>query len=152
ARQRWPDRGIEWVAVPGGGALPFADASFDLVLSSSVLEYVEDVPRALGEFARILRPGAWCCATVPDMRHALRRGETLPRRTALNPLLLALARLSPWRSTYEYLRLSINRFPIADWAALFVAAGLDPIVPEHCEHPLALIAAQRRAAGERPSS
>ena len=55
------------VASAGGGelrfehadacALPFADASFDAVVSTQVYEYVEDIALALAELARVLRPG-----------------------------------------------------------------------------------------------
>jgi len=38
-------------------ALPFADASFDQVLSNGALNLVLDKPRALRELARVLRPG-----------------------------------------------------------------------------------------------
>jgi ubiquinone/menaquinone biosynthesis C-methylase UbiE len=38
-------------------ALPFADASFDAVVSTQVYEYVEDIALALKELARVLRPG-----------------------------------------------------------------------------------------------
>lgn len=37
--------------------LPFDDASFDSVLALNVLQYADDPPRALGEAARVLRPG-----------------------------------------------------------------------------------------------
>lgn len=37
--------------------LPFADASFDALVCTQVLEYVADVDTALAEFARVLRPG-----------------------------------------------------------------------------------------------
>src|SRR5262245_5756210 len=37
--------------------LPFADASFDFVFSSSVLEHIRDRERAFAEIRRVLRPG-----------------------------------------------------------------------------------------------
>jgi hypothetical protein len=83
---------------------------------------------------------------VPDMRHAARQAETGKRNRALNPLLFPLLRLSPWRSTYEYLRLSINRMPLAEWTALFRAVGLELTAPIDCEHPLALVMARREIA------
>jgi arsenite methyltransferase len=38
-------------------ALPYPDASFDVAVSTQVYEYVEDMPRALAEARRVLRPG-----------------------------------------------------------------------------------------------
>jgi len=37
-------------------ALPFADASFDVVYANLSLSFVDDLPRAAGEVARVLRP------------------------------------------------------------------------------------------------
>jgi arsenite methyltransferase len=37
--------------------LPYPDATFDVAVSTQVLEYVEDVPGALAEIRRVLRPG-----------------------------------------------------------------------------------------------
>jgi len=43
---------------PGdAGSLPFADASFDVVVSTQVYEYLDDVLGALAEVRRVLRPG-----------------------------------------------------------------------------------------------
>ncbi|HCU93290.1 MAG TPA: class I SAM-dependent methyltransferase [Actinobacteria bacterium] len=41
------------------GALPFADGSFDLVLSCAMLHHVLHWENALGEAARVLRPGGY---------------------------------------------------------------------------------------------
>jgi SAM-dependent methyltransferase len=48
-------------------ALPFADASFDVVLSTQVLEHVPEPDRALAESVRVLRPGGRIILTVPGV-------------------------------------------------------------------------------------
>jgi SAM-dependent methyltransferase len=45
-------------------ALPFADASFTLVVAYNVLMDVEDMPAAVAEVARVLEPGGRLCACV----------------------------------------------------------------------------------------
>lgn len=48
-----------------GEALPFPDASFDIVVCCDVLEHVEDLGLVIGEVARTLKPGgAFCYDTV----------------------------------------------------------------------------------------
>ena len=46
-------------------ALPFADASFDSLLCTEVLEHLRDPVAALREMARVARPGARLLLTVP---------------------------------------------------------------------------------------
>lgn len=45
--------------------LEFPDRSFDIVTSGEVLEHVADDKKAIDEFARVLKPGGLCIATVP---------------------------------------------------------------------------------------
>jgi SAM-dependent methyltransferase len=49
-------------------ALPFADASFDLVVSFETIEHLEkaDQPRMLAEFARVLAPGGLLILSAPN--------------------------------------------------------------------------------------
>lgn len=46
-------------------ALPFADASFDLVVLDNVLEHVQDRDRTLAEIHRVLRPGGLLYLVTP---------------------------------------------------------------------------------------
>jgi SAM-dependent methyltransferase len=87
-------------------ALPFADASFDLVTSFDVLYHlaVSDDVAALHEFARVLRPGGWLLVRVPAYdwlrgphdRQVHTRHRYAPRelRQVIEATGLALRRLS----------------------------------------------------------
>jgi SAM-dependent methyltransferase len=45
--------------------LPFADARFDRIVASEVLEHIADDTTAIAELARVLRPGGTMAVTVP---------------------------------------------------------------------------------------
>ncbi len=73
-----------------GQALPFADASFDLVLSHAVIEHVADAALYLRELARVLKPGRLMyLSTAPYLSFA---GAHLPRLKVPVPLHLLLGR------------------------------------------------------------
>jgi SAM-dependent methyltransferase len=46
--------------------LPFADATFDCIVTSEVLEHIQDDVAALAELTRVLKPGGVLAATVPS--------------------------------------------------------------------------------------
>ena len=56
-----------YVGVLRGDAtrLPFADGTFDRVITSEVLEHIQADVDAIGEFVRVLKPGGTFAATVP---------------------------------------------------------------------------------------
>ncbi|MEL7469792.1 MAG: class I SAM-dependent methyltransferase [Pseudomonadota bacterium] len=60
--------------------LPFEDASFDGVLSLSVLEYVPDPQQALAEMARVLRPGGQLVVSIPNTGSLIRALAALRQR------------------------------------------------------------------------
>jgi SAM-dependent methyltransferase len=93
-------------ALGDGMALPFPDATFDLVLSHAVIEHVADAPLYLRECARVLAPGGHVyLSTAPYLSFA---GAHLPRLKVPVPLHLIagrraafatfrmLARHAPW--------------------------------------------------------
>ena len=45
--------------------LPFADASFDRIIASEVLEHIPEDSAAMAEIARVLKPGGSVAVTVP---------------------------------------------------------------------------------------
>ena len=47
-------------------ALPFEDASFDVVVAGELLEHLRDPGRLVGEARRVLRPGGSFVASVPN--------------------------------------------------------------------------------------
>jgi SAM-dependent methyltransferase len=88
-------------------ALPFADASFDVVGAFDVVEHCEPQERALGELARVLRPGGRLLVSVPayqwawtdhDVRAGHHRRYTRPRLVAA----VEEAGLAVQRATYAF--------------------------------------------------
>lgn len=59
--ERWPGGATNANALD----LPFADESFDAIVTSEVLEHIWDDERAIEELVRVLRPGGRLAVTVP---------------------------------------------------------------------------------------
>jgi ubiquinone/menaquinone biosynthesis C-methylase UbiE len=73
-RQRALEAGVENVRFEVGSAyaLPFPDRSFDAVFAHNVLEHVAEPERALGEMARVLKPGG-----IAGLRDTASRGTLI---------------------------------------------------------------------------
>jgi colanic acid/amylovoran biosynthesis glycosyltransferase len=63
AARRYPDH--SW-CVGDASALPFADGTFDSVVSLGLLEYVEDLDAIVRELARVARAGSLVLASAPQ--------------------------------------------------------------------------------------
>lgn len=64
-------------------ALPFADASFDVVFARAVLHHADDLDTALREMARVLKPGGLLLAI---REHVISRDEDLEAFLEIHPL------------------------------------------------------------------
>lgn len=144
ARRADTGRRVVWI-VRGehGDTLPFDDAGFDAVVTSSVLEYLPALDATLREFARILRPGGWLIATVPDIRDPHRRREQWFQTALALPGVATLARRSRWREGAHYLQISINRMTGAVWQERLQASGFKPEAWPESTGPLLMLVAQR---------
>jgi demethylmenaquinone methyltransferase/2-methoxy-6-polyprenyl-1,4-benzoquinol methylase len=92
--------------------LPFPNASFDAVTIGFGLRNVTDIPRALAEMARVLRPGGrLACLEVTKPRVPLLAAGFYTYFDHVVPLLGAV--LSPSREAYTYLPCSLRPFPDA---------------------------------------
>lgn len=147
-----------WVRLsPDWRRLPFASGAFDVVVATSVLEYVTEPGAVLSECARVLRPGGLMLYTVPDLRHPVRWAEwcaqSLARLTETR--VEALPGGSRAGAYGAYLRTSRQRHRVRWWLAVSGSAGLHPVpCPGPDRSALRLLAFRRpeetvARAGER---
>ncbi|GBF89833.1 hypothetical protein Rsub_02537 [Raphidocelis subcapitata] len=116
-----PPPAMAWVQ---GDALdlPFPDCSFDAATMGYGLRNVADVPRALSELARVLKPGA--SAAVLDFNNNTDPLVDGVQAFFLERLVVPAAAAYGLADEYEYLRPSIKRFPTgAEQEAMALAAG-----------------------------
>ena len=159
ARRNYARTPVDWVGLePEWKALPFADASFDGIVVSSVFEYLDDVPRVAAELSRVLRPEGVLLLTVPNPCNSVRKLEgRLRSMRMVQQVSSALGRVQRIGSYAAYLRLSRNRFAAQGWQSVLSAAHFAPLdqrdfSPEawrrQARAPLVLLAVKRVAVGD----
>jgi ubiquinone/menaquinone biosynthesis C-methylase UbiE len=122
--------------------LPFEAGSFDAVVSSSVFEYLSPLEEYLGELRRVTRPGGLLLCTVPNMAHRTNEKILRPLAKVLNRF--HLARLHGFFEWFEYMELSIHRFPLEQWKKKLAEAGWSCEAADGEASTLWLIAASAR--------
>ena len=81
---------IDDVAEGDIGALPFGAATFDVVMSSWVLEHLEQPERVSGEVARVLKPGGHFLFITPNIHNYLIWGRRLVPNKVSTPVVDAM--------------------------------------------------------------
>jgi ubiquinone/menaquinone biosynthesis methyltransferase len=109
ARQLFPDYSLEWV-LGDALALPFPDGSFDAITMGYGLRNVTDIPQALREICRVLKPGRR--AAILDFH----RPRGIPflesfQRWYLSRWVVAQAKALGLAAEYAYIDPSLDRFP-----------------------------------------
>ncbi len=120
ARQNFALHGLEAddLRVADGAALPFDQASFDVVYCHGVLQYAADAPAIVAEARRVLRPGglaifmvynreSWLHAMSKVMKVGLEHGDAPVLRLYSIPEFKAL--LAP----FSQVEIVPERFPVA---------------------------------------
>jgi demethylmenaquinone methyltransferase/2-methoxy-6-polyprenyl-1,4-benzoquinol methylase len=133
-------------------ALPVADERFDVVLTGYGLRNVVDLPQAVREIHRVLRPGGICGSldfNRPD--HPAVRRVFLAYLDAVGGALGWLLHREP--DTYRYIPASIRRYPGARGVAdLMRAAGFTDVRVVRVLGGLMAIHTARKAASPPPHS
>ncbi len=125
--RRKPGAGrIAWL-VGDIGQLPVGSGTIDIVTTGYGLRNVPDLPRALAELHRVLRPGGRLCSLDFD------RPESPALRTVYLSYLTLVGSALGWAlhrdpDTYRYIPASIRRYPGARGVvALIQAAGFSDV-------------------------
>ncbi|MEN9230595.1 MAG: bifunctional demethylmenaquinone methyltransferase/2-methoxy-6-polyprenyl-1,4-benzoquinol methylase UbiE [Thermostichus sp. DG02_5_bins_236] len=125
SRRLLPKYSLEWV-LGDALALPFADYSFDGITMGYGLRNVIDIPRALGEMKRVLKPG--CRAAILDFHRPTDPLLEQFQRWYLQTQVVSQAKALGLAEDYAYIDPSLDRFPCgAEQKQLALAAGFERV-------------------------
>ena len=135
------------IRVADAAAMPFAQASFDVVYSKSVFEHLPDLPAVIREARRVLRPGGVAC--IFTHLYTSHTGPHDPRLFEDPAALPPWSHLRPGLSDRVRPNAYVNKLRLDDYRRLFAAdwPGCDFRLLTAAQ-PSAQDLAALRAAGE----
>jgi methionine biosynthesis protein MetW len=138
-------RGVDARVASLGEPLPFADASFDVVICLEVLEHLVDPAAVVHEINRVLKPGGLALLSVPNTAFWTTRAELVfagrfnPRGSPVTQ------RAFPWRDPH------LRFFNLASIEAMLAEGGLTVVRKGGLECQFLRVAGAQRVFGRGKS-
>jgi demethylphylloquinol methyltransferase len=122
---------IEWIEADVL-KLPLADHSVDSITMGYGLRNVADIPQALKEIYRVLKPQSQ--AAILDFNHSSSPMVQQFQQWYLRQVVVPIASCFQLQEEYAYLETSLARFPTGpEQVEIAIAAGFEPV----CHYPIA---------------
>ncbi len=112
-------------------AIPFRDASFDGVIANHMLYHVPDIPRALDEIRRVLKPGGFCYAATMGLANMREMNELAARFFSLPRMSESAARFG-LESGEAYMRAAFSEVKLERYSDSLAITEAAPLMDYIC--------------------
>ena len=112
-------------------ALPFRDASFDAVIANHMLYHLPDIPRALGEVRRVLKPSGFCYAATMGVANMREIDELAARFFSVPRMTESTARFG-LESGEAYMRRAFSEVKLERYPDSLVVTEAAPLMDYIC--------------------
>ncbi len=112
-------------------AIPFRDESFDAVIANHMLYHVPDIPRALGEVRRVLKPSGVCYAATMGLANMKEMNELATRFFSIPRMTESTARFG-LESGEAYMRAAFSEVKLERYPDSLVITEAAPLMDYIC--------------------
>ncbi len=135
-------------ALADAQALPFRDVSFDAVIANHMLYHVPDIPRALGEVRRVLKPSGFCYAATMGAGN-MREIDELAARFLSVPRITEASERFGLESGAAYMRAAFGEVQIERYPDSLVVTEVAPLMDYICSMRVRSRVSDEQLAGLR---